>query len=180
MKTQTDRESPEMIQAIKQLLRYEDGKLYWKESPAISVKSGARAGSKKDHRGYRAIRVKGKNYQEHRVAWVLCFGSFPNGEIDHINGVKDDNRIENLREVTRSVNCRSFRSNSRNVSSRFRGVHWHKRDEKWIAQIGIRGVTTYLGSFDCEIEAAKAYDRAAIEHGFDVQALNFKPEDSES
>jgi hypothetical protein len=172
----TDKESLEMIQAIKQLLRYEDGKLYWKESRGRRVKSGDRAGSKKDHRGYRQIRAKGKKYQEHRVVWVLCFGSFPNGEIDHINGVKDDNRIENLREVTRSGNSQAFRSKSKNNSSRFRGVHWHKGSEKWMAQIGITGVTTYIGTFDCEIEAAKAYDRAAIEHSFDVQALNFKPE----
>jgi hypothetical protein len=175
MKTKTNKESPEMIQAIKQFLRYEDGKLYWKESPGRRVKSGDRAGSLRPD-GYRQVMVMGICYAEHRVIWCLVHSEFPSLCIDHENGNIVDNRIENLRDVSLSENQRAFRKITHGASSVFRGVRWHRRDQKFYAQISLNGVTTHLGVFDCEIEAAKAYDRAAIKHGFDAQALNFKQE----
>jgi hypothetical protein len=173
-KTKTNKESLEMIQTIKQFLRYEDGKLYWKVARGRGVKAGDRAGSLR-HDGYRQVKVMGTYYAEHRVIWGLVHSEFPSLCIDHKNGNVADNRIENLRDVSFSENQRAFRKNTHGASSVFRGVYWYRRDNKFYAQISLNGVNTYLGSFDCEIEAAKAYDRAAIKHGFDVQALNFKP-----
>ena len=173
-KTKTNKESLEMIQTIKQFLRYEDGKLYWKVDRGRGVKAGDRAGSFRPE-GYRQVQVMSIPYLEHRVIWCLVHSEFPSFSIDHKNGNIADNRIENLREVSLSENQRAFRKATRGASSVFRGVHFSRRSQKFYAQISLCGVNTYLGSFDCEIEAAKAYDRAAIEHGFDVQALNFKP-----
>jgi hypothetical protein len=170
-----DKESPEMIQVIKKLLRYEDGKLYWKVDRSAGVKAGDRAGSFRTV-GYRQVKVMGTVYMEHRVIWCLVYSEFPALSLDHINGNGLDNRIENLRSVSLSENQRAFRKINTRLSSRFRGVCWHKRDRVFRAAIGIDGKRRYIGSFDCEIKAAKAYDQAAIKHGFDMQALNFKPE----
>lgn len=67
------------------------------------------SGGSYDKDGYLILKVKGRQFKAHRVAWLLCTGSWPEGEIDHINHVRDDNRIENLRVVTRADNNRNRR-----------------------------------------------------------------------
>lgn len=88
---------------IGEYLRYEPdtGFLFWvkKTSPNSNAKAGDRAGSLKD-RGYRQIKFKGKLYGEHRIAWFLHYGEQPGVTLDHINEIKDDNRISNLRNAT--------------------------------------------------------------------------------
>ncbi|MBK8106016.1 MAG: HNH endonuclease [Betaproteobacteria bacterium] len=59
--------------------------------------------------GYRQVRVNGKQYREHHLVWLLHNGRMPSGELDHINCVRDDNRIENLRECTREQNTQNRR-----------------------------------------------------------------------
>jgi len=94
-------------------------------------------------------------------------------QVDYINGVKTDDHVDNLRMLTRSQNCRSFQK-VRGVTSNFRGVGWKKNRKKWTARIHSNGKPKHLGCFDDEEEAARAYDAAAIENGYNPEALNFK------
>jgi len=91
-------------------------------------------------------------------------------ELDHINGDRVDCRSENLRTTNRSLNLAN--SNGRGGSSRFKGVYWNKRNQKWIANITVNYKCKYLGSFTNEEDAAKAYDEAAKEAFGDYARTN--------
>jgi hypothetical protein len=95
-------------------------------------------------------------------------------QVDHINGVKEDQRADNLRMVTNAQNCRSFNAKRQGCTSEFRGVCWNKRVQKWQGYVQIDLKRSHLGFFDDEEEAARAYDAAAIENGYNPEALNFK------
>ena len=92
--------------------------------------------------------------------------------IDHINGSSLENRRKNLRPCTIKENQRN-RVSQKNSSSRFKGVCWHKNRKKWQAEIRCEDKFIYLGSFDNEIEAAKAYDKKAKELFGDFAKTNF-------
>ena len=96
-------------------------------------------------------------------------------QVDHINGVKTENHPDNLRMVTRSQNCRSFQKARGGTASKFRGVSFNKQIGSWKAYFkDYNGKQKNLGYFDDEEEAARAYDAAAIENGYNPEALNFK------
>jgi hypothetical protein len=93
-------------------------------------------------------------------------------QVDHINGVRAENHIDNLRMVTNAQNLRSFQKVR--GKSKFRGVSWNKSVKKWIARIMLDGKRKHLGCFNDEAAAARAWDAAAIESGYNPEALNFK------
>jgi len=100
----------------------------------------------------------------------------PDGTVvDHINRNSLNNRRCNLRICTQKENLRNGRP-SRRSTSRFKGVYFDKQTRKWIAKIGYNGKTIHLGSFEDEVEAAKAYDRKAYELFGDFAYLNFPEE----
>lgn len=105
-------------------------------------------------RGYVTIRISGKSYLGHRLAYLLTHGRWPIGEIDHINGNKGDNRITNLREVTRQQNTFNVARRSTNTSG-YKGVSWCSRRKMWSAYGFIAGVKKHLGRYH-QLEAAVA------------------------
>jgi len=122
--------------------------------------------------GYRYITILLKTYRAHRIAWLHYYGEWPENQIDHINRVRDDNRIENLRDVTQSQNQWN-RSIQTGRTSKYNGVVWHKRDKKWQAAIRINGKKKHLGYFVLEEDAARAYDRAALKYYGEYANFNF-------
>jgi hypothetical protein len=122
------------------------------------------AGSVGKH-GYRSIKIDRAQYKAHRIAWIYMVGHEPNNHIDHTNGMRDDNRWENLRDVPRMENNKNAKKRSDN-SSGVQGVSWQKRMGKWAAQIGVFGKQTHLGYFDSIEDAAGARRRAQQQYGY--------------
>lgn len=122
----------------------------------LKARAGAVAGWI-DKDGYRRIEVDGRRYSAHRLAWFYVHGAFPNKELDHRNGVRDDNRIANLREATPGQN----QANSKAKRNGLKGVCWNRRAKKWQSNICIRRKLVYLGLFRSESEAHAAYYEAA-------------------
>lgn len=114
------------------------------------------------HTGYIAIKVHGKNYMAHRLAWLYVYGSFPAEEIDHINGNSTDNRISNLREASRKQNNenRALRSDSK---SGFQGVSFNKSFGKFQSRIMHNKKSISLGLFSTAEQASQAYQAARAE-----------------
>lgn len=110
--------------------------------------------------GYCAITIKNKNYFSHRLAWLYVHGKMPK-EIDHINGVRNDNRICNLRECNRNQN-NSNKKAKINSKSGVKGVRWNEKNRKWIAEIGVNSRSKYLGSYENIEDAKQAYQNASI------------------
>ena len=149
---------------LKQLLSYDSnsGVFTWlvsKNSYGGKVKIGDVAGHTNKN-GYCEIRLNGKLYLGHRLAWFYVNKKWPPSEIDHINGNPSDNCIGNLRCVTSSQNKQNTKLRSDNSSGR-KGVSWGKSVNKWVARIGIDGKYKHLGCFDDIQDAIAA--RAAAE-----------------
>lgn len=137
--------------------------------------AGKRAFTSVDCRGYHQGRIGNQSVLPHRIAFALVHGFMPIGMIDHINGNKRDNRACNLREATMQQNQRNAGPHKDSVS-RFRGVSKSKsRKNPWSARISnAAGDNEYLGIFQTEEAAARAYDDAAKLHHGEFARLNFQ------
>lgn len=92
----------------------------------------------KNTTGYIQISIRSRKYCAHKLAWLYVYGYYPDGDLDHINRIRDDNRISNLRRVNRSENCNNCGMRSDNSSGVSR-VSWRSRDKKWVVQKSING-----------------------------------------
>lgn len=144
---------------------HKDGHLYWKKvmHPNKQYLVGQQVGS--IHKtGYRHVTWNGKIHKVHRLIFLLEQGYLPK-EIDHINGDRQDNRLENLREVTRSENQFNKAMCSNNTSG-FRGVNWHKHSKSWVVRVCTKGKTKILGYFkDLELAGLVADEARNLYHG---------------
>lgn len=145
------------VDELKQILSYDPqtGKFVWLVRPSKSISEGREAGCKEKRIGYRTIGYRGRIYKAHRLAWLYVTGKWPDGLIDHINGIKDDNRFENLRVVDESGNSQNIRKPNKRNKSGFMGVILFQG--KWRASITHSGKTHWLGDFTTPEEAHQTY-----------------------
>lgn len=121
------------------------GSLLWKKPTGPRVKVGDRAGYFCG--GYMRIEIFGSRRLGHRVIWLMHHGEEPEGQIDHINGIRDDNRISNLRCVSQHENLKN-KSIYKNNTSGVIGVCWHKGNKKWRVTAAINKKPKTVGYFD--------------------------------
>jgi hypothetical protein len=144
---------------LKELLSYDaaTGVLRWRVKTNRRIVVNSVAGTINDF-GYRVIRLDGQRYRAHRLVWFYEHGGWPKNDIDHINGKPDDNRLENLRDVTTAENIQNqVAAHRRNRSGRL-GVT--RRKHGFEARIYTHGVAESLGVFDTAEEAEAAYIKA--------------------
>lgn len=174
--------SPELL---RKLLRYEPdtGKLFWRErTPDMFAETGIGGsegacnrwnGRFANREAFTAIGSHGYHFgtlfgkggvTTHRVVWAIKQGVWPNC-IDHINGVKTDNRWKNLRDVTRQENCKNMALRSDNTSGAV-GVSWSSKDKRWIAQIWHQKTKKHLGQFKEKSSAIAARKKAEREYEY--------------
>ncbi|MNF85954.1 AP2 domain protein [compost metagenome] len=150
-------------QRLRELLEYRDGKLFWK-----ICRKGRSAGSEVGsltHHGYLRAVVDGERHMVHRIVWALHHGKWPEGIVDHIDGVRLNNRIENLRSVDHQQNMRNQKLPATNTSG-FIGVFWNCRRNRWVAQIKVDGKYKHVGYFDTAQAADTARKAAAGAFGY--------------
>jgi hypothetical protein len=110
----------------------------------------------------------------HRLIWFVVNGPIPEGlEINHKNKIPGDDRIQNLELVSRTENSRYTRLLKATNTSGFRGSFYHKRTEKWYSKIKVDKKAIFLGYFSSVEEAARAYDKAALQYHGKYAVLNF-------
>lgn len=173
--------SPEML---RKLLRYEPetGKLFWRERSVELFEDGkysaervcatwnsCHAGKEAlitlNAYGYKQGRVFNQMLYAHRVIWAMVHGEWPKHDIDHKDGVRDDNRISEIRAATRKENMQNLKRSSANTSG-VTGVGWKKSCSKWRARITINEKQIHLGLFARKEDAIAARKAAETRYGF--------------
>jgi len=138
----------------------ETGILIWKKDQSIADRKSTDPKNK-----YMRICINKKEYMSHRIAWLIYNGSWPFGDLDHINMIKTDNRIINLREADQPDNQANVGIRVDNKTG-YKGVGFHKASKKYRARIVRNGKRTEIGYFLTPEEAHEAYKQAAIQlHG---------------
>lgn len=148
-------------EAMKRMLSYtpDSGLFTWSESCG-RAKKGSIAGTPHGASGYTKIVIMGRQFLAHRLAWFFHYGEWPIHQIDHINGVRNDNRISNLRDVSSAVNHQNRRFASRMSKTGLLGVGYDKRRSLYYSKITINKKSIWLGYFKTCHEAHSAY----VEH----------------
>lgn len=157
---------PELtVSRLRHVLDYEPdtGVFRWRVTGSGISRAGAVAGAESNSGGgkrYIKIRVDGKLYFAHRLAWLWTHGAWPDSQIDHIDGDGLNNSMRNLRKSNQTQNLGN--TSKRSLSKeRYKGIT--RRGRSWVAQIRCNGVSAYLGMFSTPEAAAAAYDASALE-----------------
>ena len=125
--------------------------------------------------GYYCASIMGETVSVHKLMAIAFLGEIPiNSQVDHINGNKTDNRPSNLRFLTPSQNLKASRKKQSNTSSKYIGVNWHNRDQRWRASVVIdKKQRSIGGNFVCQKAASLFRDVAARKSGYELEGLNF-------
>ena len=142
--------------AIRSVLDYRDGLLYWKNASVAS--------SYRDAKGYMRIGIDGKRYLQHRIIYLMFHGNLPS-VIDHIDGNTSNNKIENLRAATNIENLQNMKLCPANTSGS-KNVSWDTKAKKWLVMLNVSGVRKYIGLFkDLELADLVATEARNKYHG---------------
>ena len=133
----------------------ETGLLFWTADASKAVKN--KPAGTIHPTGYINVMYKGKYYKAHRLAWLLTYRAYPKNMIDHINGIRSDNRIENLRDVTNTINQHNQKTAHTNSKSGLIGASWNVKNKAWKSQIKHQGNVIYLGLHETAKLAHEAY-----------------------
>jgi hypothetical protein len=153
--------------AYKDIFDYRYGKLFWKQTKRVDL-VGKEAGYEDDNR-YMSVKINNKMKKVHRVIFEMFHGYEPK-LVDHINGNRKDNRIENLREVTHSQN--SLNVSPINKDGSVKNVSWHKAAKKWVVRIMKNHKTVYSQYFnDLELAELVAQEARLKFHGEYARAV---------
>ena len=146
------------VAQLKAYLRYNkrSGAFTWRISPARCIKAGDSAGSMHPQ-GYLFIQLCGKLYAAHRLAWLYVHGVWPVGHIDHTDGVRSNNKISNLRDVTHTQNLQAYRKARRGSRAGLLGVTYRTDSGMWQARIQRDKKSVSLGTFQTAEAAHTAY-----------------------
>lgn len=146
------------LEELRKSLGYdsETGEFRWKVGRGNQAKVGSLAGNVRSD-GRLCIEFKGKIYYAHRLAWLLTHCKWPEGVIDHMDGNPSNNRIDNLRDVSCSINGQNQRKAQSTNNTGYLGVGWHKKAGKFRALIYIGGKNKHIGYFKTPEEAHAAY-----------------------
>lgn len=129
----------------------------------MKASGGGRASQYRMKHGHVVVCLSYGRYSGHRLAWLIHYGEWPSGDVDHINGDPTDNRIQNLRSVSHAVNLQNQRAPHRNNRGGFLGAYFDStraRPKKWKAQLSVSGRTKSIGWFLTGEEAHAAYVEA--------------------
>lgn len=150
-------------QLLKELLAYdqETGNFYWVVKRRGASKQNI-AGTV-TRIGYRQIMINGKHYLAHRLAWLYVYGEMSDLSIDHINGIKSDNRIVNLRKATAIENQHNYTKPNKNNKANLLGAFYSETNKYWFSRICINGKKKWLGVFKTPDDAHNAYIKAKRE-----------------
>jgi hypothetical protein len=177
------------IEFLRQALRHdpESGLLYWRprtadmfdakqlgnerSALAWNRRHAGKAADQVSSNDYFTVQLKTRKYMAHRVVWAMHNGAWPDGEIDHINHNRQDNRIQNLRVVSRLENCHNLSKRHDNTTG-VTGVYWDKNHEKWYAQIRLGSKTKHLGRYHDKSEAIAARRAAELHLGYHKNHCN--------
>ena len=145
---------------------YETGVLYWRRRVNSRVPKTLEAGTQRKSSGYLYVQVHGRLYPVHRVVMLMCYGFYGEGlEVDHINHVRNDNRLVNLRFVTHGENMRNKSVSSKSTTG-VTGVDFSKAHKKYRARIRVNRKLIFLGYFDTLEAAAAARAEANLKFNF--------------
>jgi hypothetical protein len=144
-------------ETVRRLFTYDNGELIENTTRGQNkyAKAGAIVGSFTSN-GYKVTKICGKAYKLHRLIFLYHFGYMPKF-IDHVNGDRSDNRIENLREATRNDNARNIGKKG-GTTSAYKGVFWVNGIKNWKAAASYNGKCYHIGTYHTEEEAAQAYN----------------------
>lgn len=142
---------------VLELVNYdaETGALTWRRSKG-AAKAGSPVGGRHRVKGYGEACIDGTYVQTHRLIWFIAYGVWPDGEIDHMNGIPDDNRLANLRDVPVATNRQNIRSATKRSAGGLLGAHKTKYG-RWQAAICVNRKQIHLGMFDTPEDAHSAY-----------------------